>query len=106
MNQQRNTAVLSSTLGQSNNVGILVQRIVGIRHVNGQRVFATRTVGRVPLGHHPRGSLKIRWDLKVGGHRLKPGKYLVTLRALDRHRTVLGRTNQAIVKVARTSSAS
>ena len=26
-----------------------------------------RHVGRVPLGHHPRGSLKIRWDLKVAG---------------------------------------
>jgi hypothetical protein len=106
VSQQGNAAVLSSTLGQSNNVGILVQRIVGIRHVHGKRVFKTTSVGRVPLGHHPRGSLKIRWDLRVGGHALKPGKYLVTLRALDRHRDVLGRTNPTIVKVSRTSSAS
>lgn len=106
VNQQGNAAVISSTLGQSNNVGILVQRITGIRHVNGKRVFTTRAVGRVPLGHHPRGSLKIRWDLKVNGHGLKPGKYLVTLRALDRHRNVLGRTNPTIVRVSRTSSAS
>jgi hypothetical protein len=100
VNQQGNTAVVSSTLGQSNNVGILVQRIVGIHHLHGTRVFATRAVGRVPLGHHPRGSLKIRWDLKVDGHRLKPGKYLITLRALDRHRNVLGVANQAVVKVS------
>jgi hypothetical protein len=106
VSQQGSSAVLSSTLGQSNNVGILVQRIVGVRHVHGKRVLATRTVGHVPLGHHPRGSLKIRWNLKVGGHRLKPGRYLVTLRALDRHRNVLGRTNPAIVKVPRRSSAS
>ncbi|MGZ4180715.1 MAG: hypothetical protein ACXVUL_08535 [Solirubrobacteraceae bacterium] len=66
VDQQGDAAVLSSALGQSNNVGILVQRIVGIRHVHGKRVLATRTVGRVPLGHHRRGSLKIRWDLKVG----------------------------------------
>ena len=98
--------MISSTLGQGNNVGILVQRIVGFRHVHGNRVLATRRVGRVPLGHHPRGSLRIRWDLKVAGHRLEPGKYLVTLRALDRHRKVLGTTNPAIVKISRTSSAS
>jgi hypothetical protein len=98
--QQGTGAVISSTLGQGNNVGILVQRITGIRHVHGKRVLETRTVGRVPLGHHHRGSLKIHWDLKVDGHRLAPGKYLVTLRALDRHRTVLGRTNPAIVKVS------
>jgi hypothetical protein len=106
VDQQANGAVISSTLGQGNNVGILVQRIVGFRHVHGNRVLATRSVGRVPLGHHPRGSLRIRWDLKVAGHRLEPGKYLVTLRALDRHRKVLGTTNPAIVKISRTSSAS
>jgi hypothetical protein len=106
VDQQAGVAVLSSKLGQGNNVGILVDRIVGIRSVHGKRVFVTRTVGRVPLGHHSRGSLKIRWDLKVGGHRLRPGKYLVTLRALDRHRMVLGTTNPAIVKISRTSSAS
>jgi hypothetical protein len=92
--------VISSTLGPGKKMAILVQRITGIRHVHGKRVFKTRTIGRVPLGHHHRGSLKIRRDLKVDGHRLAPGKYLVTLRALDRHRTVLGRTNPAIVKVS------
>jgi hypothetical protein len=101
VNQQGGAAVISSTLGQSNNVGILVQRIVGIRHVHGNRVFVTKAVGRVPLGHHPRGSLKIHWDLKVNGHSLKPGKYLVTLRALDSHRNVLGYAKPVVVKVSR-----
>jgi hypothetical protein len=100
VDQQGGAAVLSSALGQSDNVGILVQRIVGTRHVHGKRVLVTRTVGRVPLGHHHRGSLKIRWNLKVGGHRLKPGKYLITLRALDRHRNVLGYANPAVVKIS------
>jgi hypothetical protein len=63
-------------------VGILVQRIVGTRYVHG------------------------KWDLKVAGHHLKPGKYLVTLRALDRHRNVLGYAGQAVVKISRAASAS
>ena len=35
VDQQADAAVLSSTLGQGNDVGILVQRIVGTRHVHG-----------------------------------------------------------------------
>jgi hypothetical protein len=56
--------------------------------------------GASAAGHHHRGSLKIRWNLKVGGHRLKPGKYLITLRALDRHRNVPGYANPAVVKIS------
>jgi hypothetical protein len=55
----------------------------------------------VPLGHHRRGRLKIRWNLKVNRHRLGPGKYLITLRALDNHRNVLGLTNPVIFTVKR-----
>ena len=48
VDQQANAAVLSSTLGQGNNVGILVQRIVGTRHVHGKRVFTDQDRGTRP----------------------------------------------------------
>jgi len=94
-------AVIQAGLGQSNTVGILVQRIVRTKRVHGKRVLVLQAVGRVPLGHHRRGRLKIRWNLKVNRHRLGPGKYLITLRALDNHRNVLGLTNPVIFTVKR-----
>ena len=94
-------AVIQAGLGQSNTVGILVQRIVRTKRVHGKRVLVLQAVGRVPLGHHRRGRLKIRWNLKVNSHRLGPGKYLITLRALDNHRNVLGLTNPVIFTVKR-----
>jgi hypothetical protein len=71
-------------------VGILVER------VHGHRVSP---VGRVPLGSHHKGSLDLRWNLKVNGHRLKRGKYRVTLRALDSHRNILGVTKPVTISV-------
>ncbi len=63
------------------------------------RVPVLRSVGRVPLGHHHAGRVKIHWDLKVNGHRLGRGKYQITLRSLDRHRTVLGTTNPVTLTI-------
>jgi hypothetical protein len=94
-------ALIESSLGQSNNVGILVQRIVGTRRIHGKKVLELQTVGRVPLGRHHRGRVKIHWNLKVNGHRLKKGKFVVTLRALDRHGNVLGVTRSVIVTIKR-----
>jgi hypothetical protein len=71
-------------------VGILVERVHG-HHV-------TR-VGRVPLGAHHKGSIRLRWDLRVNGKRLRPGRYRITLRALDRHRNVLGVTRPVTIRV-------
>jgi hypothetical protein len=96
---QGNGAVIKSSLGQSNNVGILVQRVIRIKRVHGKRVLVVRKVGRVPLGRHHKGRVKIRWNLKVNGHRLAPGRYAITLRALDRHRNVLGTTNTVVFTV-------
>jgi hypothetical protein len=56
-------------------------------------------VGRVPLGHHRKGSLHRRWDLKVNGHRLRHGRYRITLRALDAHRNVLGLSTPVTITV-------
>ena len=96
---QGNGAVIQSSLGQSNNVGILVQRVVRTKRVHGKKVLVVRNVGRVPLGLHHRGRVRIHWNLKVNGHRLKAGRYAVTLRALDRHRNVLGTTKTVVLTV-------
>jgi hypothetical protein len=41
-------------------------------------------VGRVPCGRYPRGRNLVRWNLRVGGRPLPPGRCVVTVRALDR----------------------
>jgi hypothetical protein len=94
-----NGADIDSTLNSGQTVGILVQRIVGFKHVHGVKVPVLRAVGRVPLGHHHSGHLKIHWDLKVNGHRLGKGTYQILLRSLDRHRNVLGTTNPVTLTI-------
>jgi hypothetical protein len=92
-------ADIDSSLAQGLTVGILVQRVTGHRRIHGTRVPVLRRVGRVPLGRHPAGRLKIHWNLKVNGHQLRKGTYQITLRALDRHRTVLGTTNPVTLRI-------
>jgi hypothetical protein len=94
-----NGADIESTLSSGQTVGILVQRIVGIKHVHGAKVPVLRPVGRVPLGHHHSGRVKIHWNLKVNGHRLAKGKYQILLRSLGSHRTVLGTTNPVTLTI-------
>jgi hypothetical protein len=76
------TGLLTANLLQSSGVGIFVQRIVGTHKLLGRKAYKLKTVGRVPLGKFHRGTLRRRWDLKVHGHRLAPGRYLVTLRGV------------------------
>jgi hypothetical protein len=76
------SATLAAKLSGPTNVGILVQRITGTRRLFGRRVPRLRKVGRVPLGGHRRGRSQIPWSLRVNGHRLAPGRYQITLRAL------------------------
>jgi hypothetical protein len=59
----------------------------------------TNRVGRVPLGTHPRSTLRLGWDLKVNGHRLRPGHYQITGRALDKKGKVLGLTKPRKITV-------
>jgi hypothetical protein len=94
-------ATIVSKLRQRHAVGILVQRVTGHHRVHGRRVPTLRRVGRVPLGHHRRGTLRLPWSLKVGGKRLAPGRYQVTLRAIGAHRRVLGITKPARLRVRR-----
>jgi hypothetical protein len=58
-----------------------------------------KRVGRVPLGTHPRSTLKLGWDLKVNGKRLRPGRYQITGRALDKKGKVLGLTRPVRIVV-------
>lgn len=74
-------ALIFASLGQTCPVGILVEQIRGNKIVR---------VGRVPLGRHHRGRLNIRWNLRVNGHKLGKGRYLITLRALRGHQHVIG----------------
>jgi hypothetical protein len=92
-------AVISSQLGQDDTVGILVQRIVRFIQVHGKRVPVLQAVGKVPLGKHRHGRVQIRWNLKVNGHRLGRGKYLITLRGFDRQHVPLGTTKPVIFTV-------
>jgi hypothetical protein len=80
-------------------VGILVQRILRFTHVHGKRVPVLKLVGRVPLGKHRQGHVRIHWSLKVNGHRLGRGKYLITLRGFDRRQILLGTTKPVVVTV-------
>jgi hypothetical protein len=57
-----------------------------------------KRVGRVPLGTHPRSTLRLAWDLRVNGKPLKKGHYRVTLRALDKGK-VLGTTKPLDLRV-------
>ena len=77
-------------LRQRHGVGILVQRVHG-HHL--------KSVGRVPLGTHAKGRLKLRWNLRVNGKPLHPGRYRITLRALDAHKRVLGLSTPTTIRI-------
>ena len=97
--QSGSGATISSQLSQSGAVGILVNRIVRFTKIHGVKVPVLKLVGKVPLGPQHRGHVHIRWNLKVNGHRLKPGKYLIVLRAFDSHKVLLGTTKPLIVTI-------
>jgi hypothetical protein len=82
--------VIVARVRQRHAYGIVVDRVT--RH-------GVKRVGRVPLGTHARGTLHLKWDLRVDGHRLRPGTYHVTLRALDRKGAVLGLTRPVTVRI-------
>jgi uncharacterized delta-60 repeat protein len=73
------TILVAADLQKPQGVGIVVSRV---RHGHAKRV------GRVPFGHQRRGNIHIRWHIRVGGKRLKPGRYRVRARALRHGRVV------------------
>ncbi|RIL07818.1 MAG: hypothetical protein DCC71_01690 [Proteobacteria bacterium] len=77
------TGGVNATLTSASSIGILVQRIVGESRVRGQVEYELEAVGRVPLGFFGAGKARTQWDLEVDGEPLPPGRYLVTLRAVE-----------------------
>jgi hypothetical protein len=73
---------VSVQLLQASGVGIIVQRIRGHHRLLGKRVFTLGPARRVPLGRFRKGHTTVHWNLKVGGRALRPGRYLVTPRAV------------------------
>jgi uncharacterized delta-60 repeat protein len=69
-------------------VGILVRRIVRTIHRRGNVSYVTRRIGRVPFGIQRPGTGAIRWNLRVDGKRLPPGRYIINIRALRGDRVV------------------
>jgi hypothetical protein len=87
-------AVIVAKLRQRYKVGIIVDR-VGPRSTP----RSTHRVGRVPLGTHPRSTLRLKWDLRVNGKPLKAGRYRVTLRALDKKGKVVGLSKAVTIRI-------
>ena len=77
------TGLVSGTMTLRSGVGILVQRIVGTTTVLGKRAYALEPVGRVPLGEFDEGTFHTLWNLTVNDQPLEPGRYLVTVRAVE-----------------------
>ena len=87
-------------------LGILVQRISGTKRLFGRTVpRRLRRAGRFPLGSFGRGRHRRSWNLVVrsAGRRrkLRPGCYLVTLRALTRGGRVRELSRPYTVRVRR-----
>jgi hypothetical protein len=79
---------VSFTLTRSSSTGLLVQRIVGRRKLLGRRAPKLKRVGKVPLGKFRKGRHRKRYHFTVRGHKLRPGCYLITVRALTRKKKV------------------
>ena len=77
------TGTVNARLASTASIGIFVQRIVGKTRVLGRKAYELETVGRVPLGSYGAGNVFTHWDFEVDGEPLPPGKYLVTLRAVE-----------------------
>jgi hypothetical protein len=92
-------AVIIANLALATRVGILVNRILSTRRIHGRPILQLRKVGRVPLGLHHKGRLRIRWNLRVDGRKLPPGRYLITLRALDSQKHVTALAKPAIFTI-------
>jgi hypothetical protein len=74
--------VIDIRLTGPSGIGIVVQRILGRHGVLGKQAYKLGPAKRVPLGQFKKGRHSIRWNLRVNGHKLRPGRYLVTPRAV------------------------
>jgi hypothetical protein len=92
---------LSVSQNRGGSVGIIVQRVVGTRRLLGRRVPRLQFVGRVPFGPQRAGTVRFRWDRRVNGRRLRPGRYLITYRSLRRKGAVRELSRPVMVVIPR-----
>lgn len=85
---------------QASSTGLFVQRIVGRHKLLGRTAPKLKPVGRVPLGSFRPGRHRVRWTFAVGGRKLGPGCYLVSVRALTRRRHVRDLSTPYTVRIA------
>ena len=71
-------ATVVATLRKRRLLFLQVRRVVE-RRARGPARRRLVKVGRARLGRHPRGRSRIRWNLRVRGRPLRPGRYRVTL---------------------------
>jgi hypothetical protein len=67
--------------------------------VLGRQGYKLGPARRVPLGTFTKGRHAIRWDLKVSGRRLAPGRYLVTPRAVTAKTVVRELARPRVIRV-------
>jgi hypothetical protein len=77
--------VLSATVGGDAILIVGGPAGLPIRYVLGERAHVSVYVGgrRVILGRRTRPSGRVRWNGKVGGKRLRPGRYVLEVAAVD-----------------------
>jgi hypothetical protein len=90
---------ISFDLAQATGVGIIVQRVVGHHKLLGRTVPTLKPVGRVPFGRFKKGRGDVKWNRRVNGRRLKPGRYQVTVRAVTPKRQILDLGRPKIIRV-------
>ena len=93
--------IVTANLQAASVVGLFVQRITGTQRLLGKRAFRLRTVGRFPLGSFKKGKLRKRWNFTVNGKRLRPGRYLVSVRAVTRKGVVRELGKPKVIRVRR-----
>jgi hypothetical protein len=84
---------------QPSGIGLVVQRILGTHRVLGKQAYRLGPARRVPLATFKKGRHGIRWDLKVNGRALAPGRYLVTVRAVTPKVVVRGLGRPRVIRV-------
>ena len=94
-----NFGTVNVSLANTVPIGLLVQHVVGHHRLLGRRVPKLKTVGRIPLGKFRHGRHKIHFRPRVHGHRLKPGRYKFTVRALTRRGKVRDLGKPRILRV-------
>lgn len=83
---------VSTTLSRYAKLTLTVLHVVPNGHAFDIKLRSphTRLVGTVNFGFHHKGKVKLHWNRKVHGKRLKEGQYLLILKAYNKHHKLIG----------------